>query len=88
MKMILEETIVLTPSHSKTNVILPFNLEKDYKALEIRIEYSPKHIEDMDLAKREIEYAIEKFIPDFARPANMTWEDFLPLNNLATLSLD
>lgn len=88
MKKILNQTLVLKPENSKTNVPLSFSLEKDYERLFIRYRYFPKKVEDMDQAKREILQALEKYVPEESRAAYSGWRDYAPLVNLVTLSLD
>lgn len=88
MICLFEKNVILTPSLSKTNVEIPFRITEDHPALMFSAAYSPKSVEDMDLAKREIEAALKKFIPDERRDRYGTWEDYAPLVNLVTLSLD
>ena len=87
MAVIFEKTVVLAPGNEKTNVPLDFFVEDDFEKLEIFYSYSPKILEDKEKSKALIEENIirdagENYI-DYP-----SWEAFMPLKNLITLSLD
>ncbi len=88
MISLFEKTVILTPSHSKTNVEIPICIREDHPALLFRVSYSPKSVDDMDLAKKEIEAALRKYIPEDRREQYGSWENYAPLVSLVTLSLD
>lgn len=88
MDVIVDEIIKFTQNQSKTNVTIPFTLEKDYEILEIYCEYSPKKVKNMAFTKQALEEAFERFIPESARPKDLKWEKYAPLSNLLTFSLD
>ena len=88
MECLFEKTMILTPDKSKTNVELPFTVPNSYPALMFCTSYCPKSVNDPEKAKREIETALEKYIPEDWRSRYGGWEDYVPLVNLVTLSLD
>ncbi len=88
MKRILDQTLILKPENSKTNVPISFILDKDYSSLLFQCRYFPKKVEDLELAEREIIKGIEKYVPQEYRAAYTGWRDYAPLVNLVTLSLD
>lgn len=87
MTVLLNEKIILTKENEKTNVPLSFQVEEDFTSLEITYSYSPKILTDKEKSKELIEENIrtdagENFC-DYP-----SWEEFMPLKNLITLSLD
>lgn len=88
MKTILQRTERIEPSQSRTNVIIPFEVPEGFLGLFIQCSYSPKYIEDMEFAEREIKKGIAKYVPADAMEEYGSWHDYLPLCNLITLSLD
>lgn len=87
MITLLDEKIVLKKENEKTNVPLTFEVEEDFSELQITYSYSPKILEDKEKSKELIEENIrtdagENF-SDYP-----SWEKFMPLKNLITLSLD
>ena len=88
MQILLDKTIKLTPSHSKTNIDIPFEIPRPFHALFIKTAYTPKIISDMEFAREQIEAGIAKYIPESARKEWGNWQNYLPLTNFVTLSLD
>jgi hypothetical protein len=87
--VILEKTLCLGTKDSKTNVCIPFSLEKDYRVLEFLCSYGPKNCDDEDLARRLIEEGLEKFVLPEHREKTGPWEQFRSsVVNLLTLSVD
>ncbi len=82
-----DKKIVILEEDEKTNIVLPFEVNEEFEALKITYSYSPKILEDREKSK----ILIEKNIKTDAG-ANFcdypSWENFLPLKNLITLSLD
>ena len=83
--LIFEKTGKVTPEQDTTNVVLTFNVPNGTEKLTIDYEYSPKLFEDETAAMKMLEESIEKYLGDAysAMP-----QDFLPVKNLITLSLD
>ena len=88
MRLLLDRTIKMKPSDSKTNIDIPLKISEPYHALFIRTAYEPKITEDLEFARREIEAGIAKYVPEYARAEYGNWKDYLPLVNLITFSLD
>lgn len=88
MIRIFENTFTLTPAESKTNVVVPLDVPRDFTALLFCTEYEPKIVADQVSARKAVEAAIECFIPEEARPVWGRWQDYMPVVNFITLSLD
>ena len=88
MRLLFDQTINITAADNKTNIDLPLEITEDNFALFIQTAYTPKVIEDRDLARREIEAGIVRYIPENDRAEFGRWEDYLPLVNFITLSVD
>ena len=88
MQLLLDRSIKIIPADSKTNIDIPLKITEPYHALFIRTAYTPKIIEDLDYARREIEAGIAKYVPESARAEYRNWKDYLPLVNLIIFSLD
>lgn len=87
MTEVLFRELTLTPENEKTNVPLKFTVPEGAEKLRISYSYHPKTMGDCERAKALIEENLRKdthgdreLYPDYT--------DFLPLNNLVTLSLD
>ena len=88
-EVILDKIILLYPEDSKTNVCIPFSLQKNYRALEFICSYEPKKCEDKEKAKELLLAGIETYIPAEYRESSAALEDFLAaVVNLVTFSLD
>ncbi len=84
---LLNEKLVLTEKDTKTNISLSFEVPEGCESLEISYSYSPKRLEDEEKCKR----LIEKNIADDAAGYEgdyPSFERYMPLKNLITLSLD
>lgn len=79
----------LTPLSSKTHIIYQFHLDYPLSSLEIEFRYAPKPYLDKEASKPLIAEAIEMYAdPAVAELHKQQWEQFYPLQNLLTLSLD
>lgn len=87
MKTVMEREVTILPENNKTNIILPFTVSEAAKLMKITYSYSPKILEDSERAKLLIEECLEKDAGEFKKDYP-DWEEFLPLKNLITLSLD
>ena len=87
-KMLLKETeTTLYPDDEKGNRYIPFTVPEGVKKLFITYSYSPKNLEDKEKSYRLIKENILRDAPeDMDRYKD--YEEFLPLKNLVTLSLD
>jgi hypothetical protein len=88
MDIILDRVLCFHPEDSKTNVCVPFSLNRDYGCLELFCSYEPLECDDELFAKRLIEEGLNRFIPPEYRKPDESWRRFLPLVSLITLSLD
>ena len=85
MKCIFEKDIHIFRKQEKTNIVLPFTLPFDGEELKITFCYSPKILENEAEAQNQIKYCL---IRDGYEEEICKWEEYLPLKNLITLSLD
>lgn len=82
---ILEKSGVITPDMDKTNIEFFFDVPQGVTALNIDFAYSPKALENEDEALNLISAALEKYLgSDNGKDPH----DFMPVNNLVTVSLD
>lgn len=85
--VILDIQDCLYPEQSATNVALPFVLDQPQQSLTIEYEYWPKVLSDDDLARRMLNDGMEHCVEEQDR-AQFPINEFLPLVNLVTLSVD
>lgn len=80
---LLNVTSKINPERDKTNITHTFSVPKGISGLIIDFSYSPKALEDEDAALLIIQKALEKY-----EIKNRRTEEFLPVTNLVTVSLD
>lgn len=85
--ILLHKEFQVFPENEKTNIAFNFNVPEATRSLKITFSYDPKVLEDNDRAKMLIENNIKKDAGEYADQYPL-WEEFLPLKNLITLSLD
>ena len=74
----------ITADNDKTNLLHRFDVPENIKSLTISYSYSPKIFENREKAAAMIRSCFEKYDERLTgRPA-----DYLPVNNLITLSVD
>lgn len=73
----------ITPSDDKTNIKLDFNVPEGTNKLVVRYHYSPKDVEDEQLAGQLVYDGMKKYNMDIANISS-----FMPVHNLITLSFD
>ena len=84
--MIIFETAgKVLPEQDKTNIPLEFTVPEGIEKLIIDYEYSPKTLEDGKKAEKLLAESIEKYLGDEYKAEP---QDFMPVKNLITLSLD
>ncbi len=87
--IVLDETFTFAPDDSKTNHSVPFYLPRDYHALRFECRYSPKVIEDKELALQVVRASIGRYVPRYQLPLYAKQlEQGENLVNLLTLSID
>lgn len=84
---LLNESFTVYPKDEKTNISFPFQVSEGVSALKFTFSYSPKRLEDKDRAKMLIEGCIKNDAGEYEKEYP-SWESFLPLKNLITLSID
>ena len=82
--VLLNKTGKITLADNKTNIVLPFEIKDDFKSLKINFEYSPKTLEDKAKEIKIAEDCLEKY--GEVQEGNI--ENYLPIKNLVTVSLD
>lgn len=83
--IIFEKTGKVIPEQDKTNIALAFSVPDGTDRLIIDYTYGPKLLEDKNTAHALLKKSIEKYLGNeyCAEP-----DDFMPVKNLITLSLD
>ena len=82
--VLLNKTGKITLAYNKTNIVLPFEIKDDFKSLKINFKYSPKTLEDK---AKEIKIA-EDCLKKYGEVQEGNIENYLPIKNLVTVSLD
>lgn len=78
-----------SPEDSKTHIRIPFELEEGYVKLNLRLQYTPKTLENRENALRLLKESYDLYIlPEHREYAIANADRHLPLKNLITLSLD
>ncbi|TDQ37169.1 hypothetical protein EV213_11448 [Aureibacillus halotolerans] len=79
----------LTPLSSKTHISYQFHLSEPCPFLVVDFTYSPKVLDDKEASRPLILEAIASFAsPSAIELQKEKWEQFLPLQNLLTVSID
>lgn len=82
--ILFEKKAKLNVNDDKTNIVHKFNVPENIRSLKIKYQYSPKELEDRELAVNLIKDCFKNFDEYIVgRPS-----DYLPVKNLLTLSLD
>ncbi|SDN71679.1 hypothetical protein SAMN04487897_104181 [Paenibacillus sp. yr247] len=87
MKTLLKADGTVTPSCSKSHITYTVHLHQECRELHAEFAYEPKTLEDEGKAEELIKEGLGQFILKEHRPS-YNWRDFLPLQNLMTLSFD
>lgn len=74
----------ITENDDKTNITHRFNVPENIKSLKIKYSYSPKTVENKEVALKLVRECLEKY----DERIDGKIEDNLPVKNLITLSLD
>ncbi len=85
--LLLEKEFTVFPEDEKTNISFPFEVCEGVESLKFTFSYSPKVLTDNERARILIENNIKKDAGDYAGEYP-SWQEFLPLKNLITLSVD
>lgn len=83
--VLLNKSGILTQDDDKTNVRFAFEVPAGVQTLQIRFDYSPKTLDDPIAEQRICEAALKKYN---GAVHYGEYRQYVPLNNLLTLSLD
>lgn len=87
--MLLDIENKVTPSDTRSHHRYNFKLDRPCAGLWIKFEYAPKNLEDRELATALIKRSIERYVePERQKLALERAEQYLPLRNLITVSID
>lgn len=86
MTTILEKEFLLTEDDHQTNIKIPFVLTRNAEKLMIEFSYTPAFAKG-EQAKKKIEQALLKFVPENEWKKWGNSSRYLPLYNLVTFSL-
>ncbi len=87
METLLDKEYRLSPKDSETNLYIPFELSSDYNRLQIYFIYYPKYLSRQDSIGMA-ETCLHEYVPETETEILKNLENFLPVGNLVTLSLD
>ncbi|MDF2959587.1 MAG: hypothetical protein K0S39_1322 [Paenibacillus sp.] len=89
MKTLLKAEGTVTPSCSKSHITYTLHLHRECRELHVEFAYEPKKLDDEMKAQELIMEGLNQYIQDEHRKSyEDSWRDFLPLQNLLTLSFD
>jgi hypothetical protein len=89
MNTLLRTDGTVTPSCSKCHISYTIHLHQECRELHVEFAYSPKLLEDEARAEALIQDALPQFIlEEHLGSYKEHYKDFLPLQNLLTLSFD
>lgn len=81
-EVLFQQTLMLTELDNQQHKKIKIFLDQDYEALHIAFSYNPQEV-PKELALR----VIEETLPQYDWEKNLQAMDFLPLQNLVTMSL-
>lgn len=87
MKYIYEVEGQVNPKSSQSHIKYSFYIEEQHETVKILFEYYPKDLNDKDMSKELILETLEKYGYSMEE-SRKNWEDFVPLKNHVTLSID
>jgi hypothetical protein len=89
VEILLDRLVLLHADDGKTNICVPFPVDRDFTSLEFVYAYRPKGCDDEGLARIMIEEGIRRFVPEEYWKSLEPLEQFLPsVVSLVTLSID
>jgi hypothetical protein len=89
METLLKAEGIVTPSCSKSHITYTLHLNRECRELLVEFAYEPKKLEDEAKAKELILEGLDRYILEEHRKSFAdNWKEFLPLQNLLTLSFD
>lgn len=88
LEQILQKQFTFTEEDVRKNILIPFQTERDYERLAIRLHYGPKSIRDPAIIMPKIRACVETYFPEGFRLTEEDMKEFDQLLNFVTLSLD
>jgi hypothetical protein len=89
VEILLDRLFLLHADDAKTNVCVPFQVEREFGSLEFVCVYGPKGYDDEAAAILMIEEGLRRFVPEEYRESLEGLDQFLPsVTSLVTLSID
>ena len=85
--ILLQKDFQAFPENEKTNIAFTFDVAEGTESLKITFSYDPTVLEDDERANILIENNIKKDAGEFAHEY-ADWDEFKPLKNLITVSVD
>lgn len=84
METIIDKEMILTPANHQKHIKIPFVLTKAYESLHAQFSFSPQRVD-----REKALVIISQVLPDYfgAEQLKAKPEDFLPLENLLTISV-
>jgi len=87
--MLLDVENEVTPADTQTHLRYDFKLNRPCAGIRVRFKYAPKALEDRERAMERIRQSIERYVePERQELTLERAEQFLPLRNLITVSID
>ncbi len=85
----MRKTMTLMREDTKSNVIIPFQIEEEYDYLYIEFCYTPDKCDDRNIFEKGVNDARKRhFKGNENDQQQVDWEKYFPLKNLLTISLD
>lgn len=85
-EVIMNQALVIEPKDNQTNIPLTFTLKKDYSKMVIRYQYGPSYASQEE-SYRLVKEALERYYPQNRNITESDIKNYLPIENLVTLSL-
>lgn len=84
---VLQKQIKLTQEDSCSHMNIPFKVPSDGEFLYVKFSYFPKYLEDKESSFKQLLTNLEHYAPNKTF-SEKDLEEFLPIKNLLTVSLD
>lgn len=89
MKLLEDRSFCVSKAEVRSNIAVPFVVDRPFAALIIRLDYAPHRVTDEKLCAEEIETCLRRYLPREEWPKETIRPgDYDPLFNFITLSLD
>lgn len=83
---IFEMNLELSAYDTQSNIKIPFQLKENYSSMSIYFSYLPNKSNDY-VAREQVKAALRKYGLDVNSPEGLKATNYLPIDNLITLSL-